>query len=82
MIHKGGGKPKEEKGNYRPIAAINMLAKVFGWIVNNKLLKWTDDSKALGEEQSGFRKGREALENVLILREIIEKKKNKTKNCT
>ena len=75
MIHKGGGKPKKEIGNYRPIAAINILAKVFGWIVNNKLLKWTDDSKALREEQSGFRKGRGGLENVLILREIIEKKK-------
>ena len=39
LIHKGGRQPREEIGNYRPIAVINILAKVFGWIVNNKLLK-------------------------------------------
>ena len=39
-------------------------------------MKWIDDSKALGEEQSGFRKISGGLANILILREIIEKKKN------
>ena len=58
--------PKEEIGNYSPIALMKVLAKVFGWKINTKLLKWVNLIKALGEEQSGFRKGREDLEQFHV----------------
>lgn len=35
------GKLKEDIGNYRLIAVMNILAKTFGRIINNKM-KWTD----------------------------------------
>ena len=75
LVHKGGGKSREDIGNYRPIAVINILAKVFGWIINEKLKTWIEEMKVLGEEQSGFRKGRGGLENVLVIKEIIERNK-------
>jgi len=75
LVHKGGGKSKEDVGNYRPIAVINTLAKVFGWVINDKMKKWIEENKILGEEQSGFRKGRGGLENVLVMKEIIERNK-------
>ena len=76
LIHKGGGKPKENIENYRPIAVINILAKVFGMVLNEKITDWAERQRVWGEEQSGFRKGRNGLENVLILKELIERAKN------
>ena len=73
LIHKGGGKPREEIGSYRPIAVVNVLAKVFGWVLNNKVMKWVEEQRILGEEQSGFRPGRGGLENALVLKELIER---------
>ena len=54
---------------------MNTLAKTFGWMINDKLRTWIEESRMLGEEQSGFRKGRGGLENVLVMKEIIEKNK-------
>lgn len=73
LIHKGGGKGKAEVGNYRPIAIMNTMAKVFGIVINEKLKAWIETQKVLGEEQSGFRKGRGGLENIYTLKEIIER---------
>ena len=33
LAHKGGRKSKEDVGNYRPIAVINTLVNVFGWVM-------------------------------------------------
>ena len=73
LIYKGGGKSRKEIGSYRPIAVMNVLAKVFGWVINTKLMNWAEENKVLGEEQSGFRKGRGGLENVLTIKEIMER---------
>ena len=75
LVHKGGGKPREDIGSYRPIAVVNILAKIFGWVINDKMTRWMEERKVLGEEQGGFRKGRSGLENVLVMKEIIEQKK-------
>lgn len=75
LIHKGGGKDRLDIANYRPIAVINIFAKIFGMVINEKLKAWTESHKILGEEQSGFRKGRGGLENVLTLKEIIARNK-------
>lgn len=37
--------------------------------------KWIEDNKVVGEEQSGFRKGRGGLENVFVMKEIIDRNK-------
>ena len=66
LIHKGGGKSKEDIGNYRPIAVVNTFAKVFGWVINEKLKKWIEENEVLGEELRGFRKQRGGLENVQL----------------
>ena len=73
LIHKGGGKTKDEIGNYRPISIMNILAKVFGMTINEKLMTWAEQYRIWGEEQSGFRKGRGGLENVYVIKEIIER---------
>ena len=37
--------------NYRPIAVINILAKLFGWLINEKMKRWVRENKVLDEEQ-------------------------------
>ena len=79
LIHKGGGKDKADIGNYRPIAITNTMAKVFGIIINEKLKTWMETQKVLGEEQSGFRKGRGGLDNIFTLKEIIDRNRTQKK---
>ena len=79
LIHKGNGKPKEKIENYRPIAVMNVTAKVFGTVINEKLERWAEENKVWGEEQAGFRKGRGGLENIFVMRDIIEKYKKSGK---
>lgn len=54
---------------------IKILVKILGWIINEKLQTWIEENKVLGEKQSGFRKGRGGLENILVIKEIIERTK-------
>ena len=54
---------------------MNVLAKVFGVIINEKVIQWAEGNKIWGEEEAGFRKGRGGLENLLVIRDLIEKSK-------
>ena len=75
LIYKGGGKPKNNIGNYRPIAVMNVMAKVFSVVMNEKLKQWAEENKIWGEEQAGFKKGRGGLENLFVIKDVIEKSK-------
>ena len=79
MIHKGGGKDKAYIGNYRPISIVNILNKLFGAIINDKIQRWVEQEGVLGEEQNGFRKGRSGLENIYVMKEIIDRNKRNRK---
>lgn len=70
MLHKKGD--KENVDNYRPIALVNCLTKVFTAILKNRLDKWLTDKKILIEEQVGFRKGRGCRDNIFVLDSIIK----------
>lgn len=59
MIHKKG--VKTEPKNYRCIALMNTVAKVFTQILNGRLKKWADYTGSIPEFQSGFRDKRGCL---------------------
>ena len=59
--------------NYRPIALLNTIGKVFSAVLNERLCKWIERSGVLGEEQNGFRVDRRA-EDMFMVNEMIEKK--------
>lgn len=48
LIHKGGGKEKADIGNYRSVAIMNIMAKVFGIIINEKLKAWIETKMVQG----------------------------------
>ena len=80
LIHKGGNKNRKDLRNYRPIALINTVSKIFCSLLNDSLIKSIEENEVLGEEQQGFRRERRGEDNLFILNEIIENHKKNNKN--
>lgn len=59
MMYKKGDCADHE--NYRPIALINTLVKVFTQILYQRLTRWTHSNRILPEFQNGFRGGGEVV---------------------
>ena len=75
LLHKGGYKRKDELKNYRPISLVNTVGKIFSAVLNERLRKWIEGHRVLGEEQNGFRVDRRAEDNMFIVNELIERKR-------
>ena len=54
---------KEDPGNYRGITLQSVVGKVFCKVLNNRLVKYLDEAKALNEGQAGFRVGTGCVDN-------------------
>ena len=61
--------------NYRGISLMNTGYKIYAKIINNRIMKIADC--LIGEEQSGFRKGRSCIDNVFVIKQIIEQRREK-----
>lgn len=59
--------------NYRGISLLNAGYKIYAKILNNRLKIITDS--LLLEDQCGFRKGRSCSDNIFVLKQILEKRK-------
>jgi hypothetical protein len=60
-----------EPGNYRPIALLSVIGKLFGSVVESRLSSWSERHLALADEQGGFRRARGTPDLIFMLREII-----------
>ena len=47
---------------------LSQLGKVFARIIYNRLFSWVEESNLLHDDQAGFRKNHETLDNLLIIR--------------
>lgn len=78
MIYKKGN--SFDPNNYRPIALLNCITKIFTQILGERLKNWTTNNHLVPEFQSGFRKGRSCLDNIFILNSIIQIQINKPRS--
>lgn len=69
LIHKKGD--KSEPNNYRGIALINTLCKLFTQILLSRLNTWLEEHTVIPEFQSGFRKNRSCIDNIFSLTSIV-----------
>jgi hypothetical protein len=72
MIYKGKG-DKRDVANYRGISLLSTLSKENAGVLARRLNDWIERRGAISECQMGFRKGRRAVDNIFILRTIIDK---------
>ena len=70
-ISAQGGSKKELK-NYRPVAIINVVCKLFMMVFRERINGWVEESCMLGDIQGGFRMGRRTEDNLFMLERMIE----------
>ena len=81
-IHKKGS--LDETNNYRGIALINTLSKIYSHILNNRLLNWASEQNKISEFQFGFQKNKSTVDCIFLFHSIISKildKKEKLYCC-
>lgn len=70
MLHKKGD--PTDPGNYRGIALVNCITKIFTQIIHDRIKKWAETEDLIPEEQAGFRNGRGCEDNVFVLQSVLQ----------
>jgi len=70
LIYKKG--EKSECSNYSGISLLNTVHKILATAINNSLKSYTED--LLSQEQNGFRRKWSTMDNIFIMRQILEKR--------
>ncbi len=81
MVHalfKGGDASKFD--NYRGITVGPILAKLFAMILEKRLSEWVEQHGLRAKGQTGFRKDYCTIDQLFILRSLIEQSKAKKKH--
>ena len=60
-------KPKSKVSSYRPISLTSCICKVAERMINRRLYWWLEKSGKLHPNQSGFRKGRQTIDQLIRL---------------
>ena len=75
-IPKSGSDDPCDPMNYRGISLICCTAKIYGCILNKRLLTYLDANQLLVEEQNGFRGQRSCNEHIFSLFSILRNRLN------
>ena len=78
LVHKGGS--KKELKNYRPVAIISVVCKLFMMVLRERINGWVEENGMLGDIQGGFRMWRRTEDNLFMLERMIEMTKVR-KDC-
>ncbi len=70
-IYKGKGDTKDP-GNYRGIALLSCLGKLFTSLLNNRITDFVESNKILIENQAGFRRGYGTVDHIFVFKCLID----------
>ena len=62
-IYKKAG-ARSDMRNYRPIALMSIMAKMYEAVLNVRLTSHLEKDNRIGDEQAGFRAGRSCIDHV------------------
>lgn len=60
-----------DPGNYRPITLLAVIGKLFGLVINQRLLDWSEQTRMIVDEQGGFRPFRGTPDQIFLFRETL-----------
>ncbi|UYV84953.1 hypothetical protein LAZ67_X004087 [Cordylochernes scorpioides] len=63
---------KNSPSNYRGIALISNVSKLFTSILRSRLEEWVDGRRVIPENQAGFRKERSCIDHIFTLTTLIQ----------
>ena len=66
-----------DPSNYRPITLLSVMGKLFGSVVNSRLLSFSESVGSVSDEQGGFRPERGAPDQVMLWREILASRRER-----
>ncbi|XP_026678517.1 HEAT repeat-containing protein 5B [Diaphorina citri] len=69
MIFKKGDKNLPE--NYRSIALLNNIFKIFTHILADRIYTWAEENSVINEGQMGFRRKRGCVDGIFVLSSIV-----------
>lgn len=69
FLYKKGDRTDPE--NYRGIALINTVVKIFTRLLEMRITHWAENSGCLPECQTGFRKNRGCVDNIFVLHSAV-----------
>lgn len=72
LIHLYKKGVRSSPANYRGIALMNSISKIFTMGIKNRLETWAENYNIIPECQSAYRKGRNCLDNVFSLTSAIQ----------
>jgi hypothetical protein len=71
-LHKKGD--ESDLNNYRGIALINTISKIYLKIVNDRLTQFIEERNIFSPYQAGFRAGEECMNQVATLLEVVKRR--------
>lgn len=71
-LFKGKGSPCDPS-NYRAITLMPSLSKLYTKVLSERLWQWIGENGIVNEAQAGFRKEYGTMDNVLVLKTIMDK---------
>jgi hypothetical protein len=74
-LHKHGS--RLDPSNYRPITLMSIVGKLFGLVLNNRLIEFSELTNSVSDEQGGFRPHRGTPDQIFILRELLASRKER-----
>ena len=78
-LAKGGVADTTDPNNYRGIALLNAISKLFATILEIRLTEYLWQTKQVAAEQFGFTRGRRTLDPCFILDTLIDDAKKRKK---
>ena len=70
-LHKKGSVANIQ--NYRGIALLNVISKIFTRILFSRLTHWCDVTQNISESQAGGRSGYSTIDNIFCLQAVVQK---------
>ena len=70
------GKPQQKISSYRPISLTSVIGKVMEKMVTNRISYYLEKRNLSTRVQTGFRKGKSTVDQLICLQDIINKYNN------